>query len=1071
MSVSATGLSQSVTLSGRQLSLKKVFAAIEQQTGYVVFSNRGDLDGARPVSLDVQDMPLVAFLDVVMKGQPLNYIIEGKTIVLSLKPATPAPQTDANRTAVRINIAGRVVNENNEAIPRATISVKGTGKVILADDEGNFSINGVEEPFVFEISAVGFATMTLRVNNGKVYPTGQPMKGYFTNSENGQLTVYLGKSVSPLDEVQVIAYGQSTRRMGLGNVTTIRAEEIAKQPVNNVLLALQGRVPGMQINTNTGSLPGAVPEVRIRGINSIDAGRSPLYILNGIPLRESEANLGGPLQMISTLLNINPADIESIEVLKDAEATAIYGSRGANGVVLITTKKGQAGKTRVAVNAYTGVGTVARRLPLMDVHQYNAMRREAFAGDGLTPTANGAPDLFTWDTVHTKDWQEEMIGGSAITHDVNASISGGNANTTFLVNGSYHKDGTVYPGDFDANRKSVRMSIDHRAVGGKLGISASAAATSTFIGLMTSDLISYVRLPASYPMYKEDGSPNFTGPSGHPLAYLMQPCDNNTNTYNGNLAIRFSPLKNLNLKLTAGIDNAILDQTMKVPSASQANNADARLNIRNSNIKTWIAEPQLDYTIYANRHTVNVLAGGTWQKTTTKSLGANGTGFTNDALLDNIASAATIYTYGYNTKYAYNSFFSRISYNWNQEYLANLSFRRDGSSRFGPGKRFGNFGAVSAGWIFSQNKAVKKALPFMSFGKLRASYGINGNDQIDDYGYITTYASGQPYQGSTLLPTNLANPDYRWEENRKLETALETGFMQDRLLFSMSWFRNRTDNQLINYVISPQSGYGSYPANFPALLQNTGWEFQVNSSNIARKDFSWRTLVNFSISRNKLLSFPNIEQTSYSSQYFIGYPLSVMQAYHFLGLNDKGVPVLEDKSGNGGISSDDRSIVGSNNPMFGGISNEFSYKGVNLSFFFEYSHISAFDNSISASRVGAIGANPLTQVLDRWQQPGDEAFTKTPRFTTAASTYNARFYSQSDIFWMDYNIIRLRNVSLSYDLPRSWLQKAHLSNLQVYMHAQNLWVADRNKYRYDPESGNQNMPPLRTITFGINCTL
>jgi len=1071
MGVHARGWSQSVTLSGRHLSLKQVFTVIEQQTGYVIFSNRGDLEATKPVSLDVQDIPLVALLDVVMKDQPLNYLIEGKTIVLSLKPAAQAAVDNNTAPAARTNFSGRVMNDNNEAIPRATISVKNTGKVILADDEGYFSLNGIEEPFVFEVSAVGFATMTLRVNNGKIYTTNLPIHGTFSTGNNGDIVVQLGKSVSPLDEVQVIAYGQTTRRMGLGNVTTIRAEEIEKQPVNNVLLALQGRVTGMQINTSAGSLPGAVPEVTIRGINSINAGTAPLYILNGIPLQQSEAALGGPVQAISALLNINPADVESIEVLKDAEATAIYGSRGANGVVLITTKKGKAGRTNFSVNAYTGVASVARRLPFMDVHQYNAMRREAFANDGRVPTAGAAPDLFTWDTVHTKDWQEEMIGGTAVTHDINASISGGNNNTTFLVNGSYHKEGTVFPGDFGDNRKSLRMSIDHHSPNGKLGVTASVAATNNHLGLLSANLIPYVSLPPSYPMYKEDGSPNFDAPSGYPLAYLMQPYDNSTNTYNGNVAIRYSPIRNLNLKLTAGADNAISDQTLKQPSASQANNADAKLNIRNNNIKTWIAEPQLNYAIYTGRHSLNVLVGGTWQQTTTKALGANGSGFTNDALLDNIASAATIYTYSNSSKYAYNSFFSRITYNWNREYLVNLSFRRDGSSRFGPGKRFGNFGAVSAGWIFTQNDAVKKTLPFLSFGKIRASYGINGNDQIGDYGYITTYASGTPYQSNTLFPTNLANPDYRWEENRKLETALETGFMQDRFLFSVSWFRNRTNNQLINFVISPQSGYGSYPANFPALLQNTGWEFQATSNNISGKKFGWRTMFNFSISRNKLLSFPNIEQTAYSSQYFVGQPLTVRQAYHFQGLSDKGVPILEDKNKNGSVSSDDRSIVGSNNPLFGGISNELSYKGIGLSFFVEYTHISAFDNTISASRVGAIGVNPLTQVLDRWQKPGDEVFTIRPRFTTAAATYNARVYSQSDIFWTNYNIVRLRNVSLSYDLPAKWLRKAHLRRTQIYMHAQNLWVADGNKYRYDPESGNLNMPPLRTFTFGINCTL
>lgn len=1067
----AEGHSQTVSITGNHLTLKQVFKVIEQQTNYTVFSNREDLEDTRTVNFDVHNMPLMSLLEQALKGQPLQYLIEGNTIVVSRKPAATAPAAASyNRT-----ISGQVTGEGGQPIPRATISIKALNKVVLADDGGRFTISNVTDTVVLDISAVGYMSASLRIAGSTVsfLNTGANRRPHISmvSSGDNHFIFQLEKSVSPLDEVQVIAYGQSTRRTGLGDVTTIKAEEIARNPVNNILLALQGRVPGLQINTSQGNMPGQAPDIKIRGINSINAGTKPLYILNGIPVEPEQTQVLGNYGNVSALLNINPADVESIDVLKDAEATAIYGSRGANGVILITTKKGKAGKTIFNVNAYTGAGTVAKRIPYMDVHQYNAMRREAMTNDGKAINATSAPDLFTWDTVHTHNWQDELISGTAIIHDVNAGVSGGNDQTTFFANTNYHSDGTVFPGNTGATRKTVRLGFDHHPQYGKISISGTAAYSNINIDEMGSNLMSFVSLAPSYPIYNEDGTPNYNAPNGYPLASLQQPYNSASDNFNGNVAIQYTPVKRLHLKLTAGENITALDQLLKVPAAAQANNSQAYMILLTGKSNTWIVEPQADYSVYTGKHSFTALVGGTWQQSLSQSMSATGTGFTNDALLGNIGSAQTINTSNTERVYAYNSFFSRLTYNWDQQYLANLSFRRDGSSRFGPGKRFGNFGAASAGWVFTKNKTIAGLMPFLSFGKLRASYGINGNDQINDYGYLSIYGSGLPYQGTTLVPQNLANPDYRWEENRKLEGALDAGLLDDRVVFSAAWFRNHTNNQLINYQVSTQSGFGGYPANFPALLENTGWEFQVNSRNVATDHFTWNTNFNFTITRNKLLRFDNIEQTSYSSQYFVGYPLSVMQAYHFTGLDNKGAPVLEDKTKNGSIGSDDRSIIGSNNPLYGGMTNEFKWKGINLSFLWEYTHTSGFDNTITAATIGRLAGNALTQVLDRWQKPGDEAFTSRPRFSTVSAAYNARFYSQSDLFWRNYNIFRLRNLSLSYDLAPRVVRRMHMQQLQVYMHAQNLLVLDRNKYRFDPESGNFNMPPLRTFTFGLNVSL
>ncbi|MBS1567284.1 MAG: TonB-dependent receptor, partial [Bacteroidetes bacterium] len=591
----------------------------------------------------------------------------------------------------------------------------------------------------------------------------------------------------------------------------------------------------------------------------------------------------------------------------------------------------------------------------------------------------------------------------------------------------------VIPGDFGDNRKSIRLTVDHTSHDGKFGMSASTAYVSNSLKLSATDMTSLYSYAPSYPLYNADGSPNFNAPSGYPFSYTLQPFENNVSNYNGHINLRYTLAKRLSLKVDMGFNNSTVDESQLSPASSLPSTQPSSASIRTSTSKTWIIEPQAEYTLHVRRHSVTFLAGSSWQKNTLNQLTATGTGFSSDALIRNISSATTINTSSNATIYAYEAVFGRISYNWAQEYLLNLSFRRDGSSRFGPGKRFGNFGAVAAGWIFTENKVVKKALPFLSFGKIRSSYGINGNDQIADYGYITTYASGSPYITNSLVPSNLSNPDYRWEQNRKFEAALELGFLKDRVLATASFFRNRTDNQLINYVISPQSGFGSYPANFPALLQNKGWEFELQTKNISGQHFTWKTNANFSLIKNKLLSFPGIDQTSYASQYVVGQPLSLRFAYHYTGLDKTGVPTFEDMDKDNSITSKDRYIVGSNNPLYGGMSNEFSYDHFHLNIFLEYTHISNFDNSITASRVGASNSNPLTQVLDRWQKPGDEQFTNRPKFTTSAATYNARNFSQSDLYWQQYNIFRLRNMSLSYNLPDALLKKIHANVLQFYV--------------------------------------
>lgn len=1057
----ATGYSQGITLDMHRAPLEKVLGEIRKQSGCYFIYGKTAMMQAQRVDVVVRNASLDSVLSMIFREQPLGYRISDQFVMIAPRgEVSLADREEAPADLPPGDIRGRVFNEKGEILAGATVMVKGSRRGAISGTDGTFVLSGMSEGTVLVVSYTGYATQEVPM------PAGLASRPQY-------VSISLRRSLDPIDEVQIIAYGSTTKRFNLGNVTTVSSVDIEKQPVDNLILALQGRVPGMQIAAVTNSLPGAGPQVKIRGTNSIAAGTAPLYILDGVPVPETENGVVGFSYSQSALININPADIESVEVLKDADATSIYGSRGANGVVLITTRKGKIGKTGVSVNAYSGWGKVPHFIDMMNVHQYNAMRRQALANDNITPNTTNAGDLLTWDSTKVTDWQKYFIGGIAPTQDLEISVGGGSVISRFTANVGYHNEGTTLPGkNTGAARKSARLNFDHNSPDGKFGMSATSAYSINTLNLMPLDLTSSINFAPDYPLYTATGTPNWNGVRGYPLAYLQQPYNSRADNYSGHALFRYTPVKGLNLKLDAGFNNTQIDQTLKEPSSSlnPMGGQPNELIMGTAYNRTWIAEPQVEYALRLRRHHITVLAGGTWQQNESNSTQAFGMNFPNDALIGNLSSASTITAYTGITNYAYNSVFGRINYNWDERYLVNASFRRDGSSRFGPGKRFGNFGAVAAGWIFTK-ESFMKPVRFLSFGKLRASYGTNGNDQISDYGYITTYGNGGLYQTSSLITSTLANPTYRWEQDRKLEIGLELGALHDRILLKSSFYRNRTGNQLLYYSLSPQTGFNGYQANFPALLQNQGFEFELNTKNIVTKHFSWTTSANFSWNHNKLLKFPNLALSSYATTYFTGKSILVRQAYPFRGLDSTGRPVYADNNKDGVISYLDRVVVGDQDPMFGGLTNTFDYKGISLSFLWEYDRFRNFNNAVPSSRTGVQGTNATTLELKAWQKPGDEQHTNLPRYTTSSATYNASYYAQSTVLWGTSNIFRLRNLSLSYTLPDELLKKAKIQQVRVYMLGQNLWVFDPlRKYRLDPETGNGGMPPLRIWTFGINCT-
>ncbi len=632
--------------------------------------------------------------------------------------------------------------------------IKGSNKGTTTDAYGNFSIN-IKSGEVLAISTIGFGSKDVKIL-----------------SVTAPLVVALERNTSKLDEVQIVAYGKNTQRFQTGNVASVKAEDIERQPVNNPLLALQGRVAGLFITQNNG-LPGSGVKVRIQGQNSIRNGSDPLYVINGVPYNSEIppgiplgplGNSGGMANGFSTgtgnaLNYISPSDIESIEVLKDADATAIYGSRAANGAILITTKKGKQGKATLDLNLQNGWGCVTRRLEMLNTSQYLEMRREAFANDGILPQIDNpfgegyAPDLLLWDTTKNTDWQEKLLGKVARFTNLNASLSGGSSYLQYLVRATYQRETTVLLGNFEDQRGSLSFSITNTSIDRKFNFQLSGSYLADNNKLPTLDITSITipLAPNSPDLQKSDGTLNWMenglGAStwGNPLARLYNTYQNKSRNALANMVVSYQILPGLDFRSSLGYNEISSDELQLNPLLAVRPERRAftpRFAIYgNKNINTWIIEPQLTWKTKIAKGNLEVLLGSTTQQNSTHGQILSGSGHNSDLLLNDINSAPSISSVAsLIANYKYAAIFSRINYNWQDKYLVNLSARRDGSSRFGPQNQFNNFGAIGGAWIFSEEKLIKETIRFLSYGKLRGSYGITGSDQIGDYSYLNRYS-------------------------------------------------------------------------------------------------------------------------------------------------------------------------------------------------------------------------------------------------------------------------------------------------------------------------------------------
>ncbi|MBS1602972.1 MAG: SusC/RagA family TonB-linked outer membrane protein, partial [Bacteroidetes bacterium] len=903
---STIGLSQNVRLKATNASLKSVFTQIKKQTGYSFFYNPDLLNLTNRITIDVKEMPLEKALDLLFKDQPLTYTMVGKLITLSVR--RPGESRGAMfLQSPFVKITGQVRNKLGQPLEGASVMILHKNSGALTNSKGEFVLEKVRREDTLDISMIGYRT------------------GQMTVPATGYLEVVLKDAVDKLDEVLKTAYGRTSRRLATGDIVKVTSEEIEKQPVSNPLLALQGRVPGLVITPISGYASSPV-KVELRGRSDLNPSSTgePLYVVDGVPLTVLEVSGGsgyafgglglnqgvpGFTNGQSPLFSINPKDIESIEVLKDAGATAIYGSRGAKGVILITTKKGQPGPAQFNLGVEQGISTITRYWQMLNTSDYLRMRREAFRNDAITPSALTAPDLLVWDTTRYTDWQRTAFGGTGKFTQVSASLSGGSGQTTFSLRGGYFRVSDITVASGATQRATLNSSIGYHSADRKLDVlySSNLAYNDINVVGIPSGPNASALPPNAPPIFSKTGALNWDGWNqgmspyfpliNFPFGALQQRTPASTINLNSDLVLKYRILDNLVFSTRLGYNGAHTTANSFTPITAQNPlfKPTGQAYFGATDNSTWLVEPQLDYTVIVGPGKLSILTGGTFQSTATHVKRQLGYGYTSDLLLGSILTAPNVTNYDAEGFQKILGMYGIINYNLYDRYILELNARRDGSSRFGPGRQFGNFGSAAFAWIASEEKWLKKALPsWTNFLKLRGSYGITGSDGVDDYQYISQWSSassslsGLPaYDGvSPLVSIHAVNPLFQWQVNKKLEGSLELGLFEgNRVNLTATYYRERTGNQLVPFTTPILTGFPSVTANFPAVVQNSGWEALLHATIIQTKALSWSVDFNISINRNRLLAFPNLASSPYATLYKVGAPTAVSFAFHYTGVD------------------------------------------------------------------------------------------------------------------------------------------------------------------------------------------
>lgn len=1005
---------------------------------------------------------------------------------------TGRPSPAAGTTAVapqNVPVSGRVTDAKGEGLPGVTVLVKGTSIGTSTGADGSFSLS-VPENSTLVFSSIGYKNQEIAVTGA-----------------TSTIAVRLSDDAQGLSEVVVVGYGTQSRQDVTTAVTSVSAAAIERQPVAGFDQALQGQAPGVQVTAPSGA-PGAGINVRVRGNSTLNLNASPLYVVDGVPIipeYQQEIAVGG--QRLNPLNTINPNDIESIDVLKDGAAAAIYGVRAANGVVVITTKHGKVGQAQVGLNVYYGRQYLRKKLDVLNAQQFAQEFNDIQAGAGLAP---GFTDVNNPSPNNT-DWQDAVYR-PGYQQNYQLNVSGGTEKTRYYVSGGYfNQQGISLNSGFDRYNFKINLTqeLSNRfRVGTNLNLSRShtngSVRSEAALGNAGTVLGALSQIP-TIPIYNPNGTygVNPFNQSDNPVGNLLESTTQAV-VYQavGNLYGEFDVLKNLKARSSIGIDFRTQDETQftstNYPGTSNAD-ASTRGSARSANNQQviWLLENTLTYNPnLGDTHHLTLLAGQSMQASDRYTAGASTKGFGSNAV-PYLGGGSSILDlpYSYADQWSLLSFFGRATYDYDGRYLAQVSLRADGTSRFSTQNRFGYFPAVSLGWNVAKEAFFPQNTALSTF-KVRASFGANGNQEIYTYQRFPTFGPGANYQGSGsailsgISPNNIGNDALKWETTYQYNGGLDIGAFNNRLTFTFDIYNKRTKDLLLSVPIPVSTGASSLSVlQNVGSVENRGIEIGLSTTNVQAENngFGWTTSFNVSGNRNRILDLGqqvsdagvSADRTILSTGYTIsqvGSPLGAFYGYRTAGIiqsNAEGqnAPTQNgnrpqagdirfvDLNGDGVIDPKDQTIIGNPNPKaFAGVTNNFSYKGLELSVFFQGS----FGNEIynQTRQILESQSDPLnqtTRVLNHWSPTNTN--TDVPRPVRNDPNGNNRFSNR----WLeDGSYVRLKNLTLAYNVPAALSQHAALKNVRVYLTAQNLVTWTRYT-GYDPEV---SADPFSTTGFG-----
>jgi len=1104
LQVGARGYAQNISLNENDASLEQVFNHIKKQSGYTFWYEDDLLKKAKKVSINVNNVPLASALDACFHGQPLTYSIIGKIVVVKDRPAHETALAAAKAIAIPpVNIQGQITNDRGEPLAGATVTERGTNNSATTNEKGNFTINVTDARAILMISYVGYESKEIAVGN------------------RTSITVALAQTNTSLTDVVVVGYGKQKRSDLTGAITSVKTAELQQTPISSIDQGLVGRASGVMV-TQTSGMPGATASIRIRGASSLQGGNEPLYVIDGVPVYSGSGfgETGGNTRM-SALATINPNDIERIEILKDASATAIYGSRAANGVILVTTKSGKNGRDVVSYDAYYGVQSVVKKIAVMDATNYANLVNEAYANDGL-------PQPYSADFISKisnggkgTDWQGEIFRSAPIQNH-QLSFSGGDEKSTYAASLNYlDQQGIIinswlkrYSGRINFSRKmgekfrmTSHLSLSRNSsnsvetdAGGESGVITAALKFNPILPVYANkDLGVYTQVNVPGNLY-----PN-------PVATALEMKRlNNTTRMLGDFSGEYEIVKDLKAKVLFGIDYFMNKSSRYTPSTIYQSNGVASAFISDAMYTNWLNENTLTYSKTINSiHTFNLLAGATFQKNRDEGLSASSQGFVNNVLGFNNLGAGSVYNQPTSgaTAWSIMSYLGRINYSYKGKYLVTASGRYDGSSRFGVNNKFAFFPSGAIAWNASQEDFVRN-LDLFSNLKLRAGYGVTGNQEIGLYTSLPTLASANYAVGQTLVtgfyPNSIPNPDLRWERTAQYDAGLDMGIFNNRISFTADYYYKKTTDLIYSVAIPFVSGFGTSLQNIGSV-QNKGLELGLETTNL-NGGFRWTTSFNISFNRNKVLElggemYKDIGtgddhlKTGSVHRLVVGQPIGIFYGYVFDGVfqtaeelavgpkgftNYVGGKRYKDLSGPNGVpdgsidATYDRTIIGDPNPdYYGGLTNTFSFKGLEMNVFLLYSHgndilnYNAFETYLPSGN-----SNVSVDLVNHWtpQNPSNV-------YSKATTNRSAVFSNQ---FLEDGSYLKIKTLTLSYYFPK--LKLKSLTGLKVYVTGQNLLTYTKYK-GYDPEvsyRGASNLeigedyggyPQAKSILFGLSLGL